>query len=666
MVVIAYPLNNKDYVAEDAMIYNCTRTSGVYALSGNLALTPVIGVNSTVRLSMGVAWINYDELKGIAAAVKIPLTLTLAPPHASLSRIDVVVMRYSAANNNVTIAVKEGTAASNPTLPTRSTEPHLYELFLHSIRVNPGNPVEVLGSNITDLRGNENYCGLMSDGITRFEIERLMPALVSQQEAEAGTNTTVRSWSALRVRQAARAIVDEVQSGIHQSLAAHENRISGAEAALQVHDNRLNAQDNQITQLGQSIDELGTSVVRYKLIDSLDVFDINSQRSPGRFQIQRWSGSGGVNTRLGDYPPFDDPVPNAKPWMELDVFDVRSPVTGGSGGFWLQPHQIAYTNKGVYRRQQISNAEGWTAWLRIADEQDLHTINTNLTQQNNRITDLESTTTEHEQQITDIKNANETTTESINQISQGIDKKINRVPGAGAYRLPVFTIAGGGGQGGTGGIDGGLSTSKIRIIPTETGVEFVTDDSAKLMLENTGNFVVKHNGYAEFAGSSRTSIRDGGQLYVYGGGQVTVYDAGKLHLHENAELYGNSSGLFFKNAQIPVWKNIFSGNGSNVTVSTPFRIGGIYAFSLGERIVFMRFNPTNLNTFSFSQLGRIDPFYTALYTTIFHFVFENASATGSRNTVSATTRVSQWYGANQEPYGGTTPANITHIWDTGM
>nr|DAG75024.1 MAG TPA: hypothetical protein [Caudoviricetes sp.] len=31
MAIITYPLNNIEYTAADAEIYNCTRTSGVYA-----------------------------------------------------------------------------------------------------------------------------------------------------------------------------------------------------------------------------------------------------------------------------------------------------------------------------------------------------------------------------------------------------------------------------------------------------------------------------------------------------------------------------------------------------------------------------------------------------------------------------------------------------------
>ncbi|MBQ7828058.1 MAG: hypothetical protein IJ386_07315, partial [Clostridia bacterium] len=68
MSVVAYPLNNTDYTAEDAMLYNCSRTSGVLDEDGNLEIS--VTDDREVTISVGIAWIRYKKLAGLAVGVR--------------------------------------------------------------------------------------------------------------------------------------------------------------------------------------------------------------------------------------------------------------------------------------------------------------------------------------------------------------------------------------------------------------------------------------------------------------------------------------------------------------------------------------------------------------------------------------------------------------------
>lgn len=164
MAIITYPLNNIDYSASDAEIYNCTRTSGVYANTDNLDLT--ITAARTVSIGEGMAWIKNNTFAGKAIAVTEAVELSFDAPDSTLNRIDRVVLGFSAADNATTIYVKKGTPASSPVAPTVERTPSLYELGLYDVSV-PAGLTALTVSNITDQRANGDVCGIMSDGVTR-------------------------------------------------------------------------------------------------------------------------------------------------------------------------------------------------------------------------------------------------------------------------------------------------------------------------------------------------------------------------------------------------------------------------------------------------------------------------------------------------------------------
>lgn len=111
--------------------------------------------NMTITFKTGDAWSKghyyfNDE--------DTPLALTASD--AVLKRIDRIVLRYSTTDRNILVKVKQGTFASSPTAPTLQRDDDYYELGLADIFIG-NNAVSISQGNITDLRLNSNYCGVV-------------------------------------------------------------------------------------------------------------------------------------------------------------------------------------------------------------------------------------------------------------------------------------------------------------------------------------------------------------------------------------------------------------------------------------------------------------------------------------------------------------------------
>lgn len=184
MSFITYPLNNIDYMAEDAELFHCTRTSGVYARESFFAT--VSGIDNNITIGKGIAWIKNGEFSGKVTAQKDSETLDLGLADASYPRIDAVVLQFNANSNAVSLVVKNGTAKTNPAPPEIVRNANVYELHLYHI-LRPAGAVSVTASNVTDLRMNAEYCGLMADSVTEIDttaINAQATALIQRLKTE--------------------------------------------------------------------------------------------------------------------------------------------------------------------------------------------------------------------------------------------------------------------------------------------------------------------------------------------------------------------------------------------------------------------------------------------------------------------------------------------------
>ncbi|MDY4508828.1 MAG: hypothetical protein SPD95_08925 [Candidatus Faecousia sp.] len=180
MTLITYPLDDCDYSADDAALFHCTRTSGIFA-SDDFSFS-VSGADNTVRVSPGIAWMRINKFKGLVAALKNEVSVDLGLPDSVYSRIDRVVLQYNANTRDTTVVVKRGVPRSNPLPPDRSTEDALYELHLLEVLRKPA-AAAVKQENVTDLRFDSSCCGLMADSVTKVDtsaINAQVMALVNE------------------------------------------------------------------------------------------------------------------------------------------------------------------------------------------------------------------------------------------------------------------------------------------------------------------------------------------------------------------------------------------------------------------------------------------------------------------------------------------------------
>lgn len=170
MAIKTYPLNDIDYQAEDAELFHCTRTSGVYA-SGHFPVS-VTGTDNNITIGKGIGWLKNTEFSGKVFASQEETTLNAGVPDASLPRVDAVVVRFDANQNETYFTIKQGSVGSTPTPPEVERGEYIYELHLYHIRRRPG-ATAITPGDITDLRMDANYCGLMADSVTHVDMSAI-------------------------------------------------------------------------------------------------------------------------------------------------------------------------------------------------------------------------------------------------------------------------------------------------------------------------------------------------------------------------------------------------------------------------------------------------------------------------------------------------------------
>jgi len=169
--MICFPLDNTEYDASALGAWFGTRTRGITAADGHFITTA--NGNMTVTVSAGLAWLRAATHWGVCAMEVDPTTLSIDTSHGSLVRIDIVCLRLNRITNQAELIIKKGADfASNPTFAAPVRDLDFDEIYLASVRVRAG-AIEVQPNDIVDLRLNEEYCGIMRDGITTIPTQAL-------------------------------------------------------------------------------------------------------------------------------------------------------------------------------------------------------------------------------------------------------------------------------------------------------------------------------------------------------------------------------------------------------------------------------------------------------------------------------------------------------------
>lgn len=187
MSIITYPLDGVTYSAEDVATYLCTRTSGVYAKDSNFAVS-ITGTRQ-ITIAPGLAWINYDDFKGVSVCSREDTVLTVPDADNTLNRVDRVVLQFDTAANLTAVKLKPGTPAAAPEPPAILQNHNQYELGLCTVSVPAGSSV-VTAADITDTRADEAVCGVMRDGVNGIPTAQLQAqalAIMTQLSTELHT-----------------------------------------------------------------------------------------------------------------------------------------------------------------------------------------------------------------------------------------------------------------------------------------------------------------------------------------------------------------------------------------------------------------------------------------------------------------------------------------------
>ena len=198
MAISTFPLNGVEYNAADFSSFFCTRTSGVYA-ADNFEIT-VTGSDMQATIGSGMAWMKLSPTSGIAVKNDSDTVLTFDIPDTTYPRYDVVALQFSSAELGTVLKIIKGQASSTPLMPTPSRTQTLYELYLYAIYRKPGASV-IARSNVNDLRYDETYCGIMSDGVksipTQVLHDQYYAMLKELQEAGGGSGGEPPSASSI-------------------------------------------------------------------------------------------------------------------------------------------------------------------------------------------------------------------------------------------------------------------------------------------------------------------------------------------------------------------------------------------------------------------------------------------------------------------------------------
>lgn len=119
--------------------------------------------NMSIKVALGSGWIN-----GYFITVTTAETLTIPTAHASLPRIDSILMRLDLGTRQIKLVVSPGTAASSPQPNSLIREGNYYDLELAQVTV-PAGATSITQANIKDMRYNVNRCGLVKGLIDQID-----------------------------------------------------------------------------------------------------------------------------------------------------------------------------------------------------------------------------------------------------------------------------------------------------------------------------------------------------------------------------------------------------------------------------------------------------------------------------------------------------------------
>lgn len=170
----SFPNNQDEYSgAEDVMRWLHGRTSGVFAESGNAAVSALETPGMAVTVSDGTGWMSNANNDGVVwwndtesvSGTKLQLAIDAAD--GVLNRIDRVVVEWKTTNyvDRPEIKILKGAASSTAAAPALTNSGTKRQISLAQVSVAAGTTA-ITASMITDERLNPDVCGLVTDTLS--------------------------------------------------------------------------------------------------------------------------------------------------------------------------------------------------------------------------------------------------------------------------------------------------------------------------------------------------------------------------------------------------------------------------------------------------------------------------------------------------------------------
>ena len=160
--VITDGVPDRVYSAEDFAAERAAFVSNGVTAEGALLVLPSVSGGLSADVQAGCAVIN-----GYTYFNTVPLTLTAEAAHATLARLDLVVLRLDLDAREIRCCLKTGTPGEVPVLPQVTDTERVTELPLAQLRISAAKQV-LEAEDITDLRVRADYI------LNRVDVEALL------------------------------------------------------------------------------------------------------------------------------------------------------------------------------------------------------------------------------------------------------------------------------------------------------------------------------------------------------------------------------------------------------------------------------------------------------------------------------------------------------------
>lgn len=155
MSITTFPLDEVEYSAS-ALGAWCARNSRGIISEGDYEVTN--GGDMSVNVAPGVAWLRMADDWGVDVHSDSTVNLTIDEPDGATLRNDAICLRLDKTNKVSSLIVKKGGA----TMPAIERNDSYDEIYLAKITVTALTS-SISANNITDLRSDVTYCGIMGD-----------------------------------------------------------------------------------------------------------------------------------------------------------------------------------------------------------------------------------------------------------------------------------------------------------------------------------------------------------------------------------------------------------------------------------------------------------------------------------------------------------------------